>query len=122
MVTVRDVKRVTFAAGTCDFYAKDAFGYNYGTAEEPMWQEFPRPAQFPTAEESRLHTAIALDLAEKLHELVLKSESKDSRRNSAGDHNPAVDRQLLVGTDCSGIEAPLQALDNLGVDYKHVFS
>ena len=31
-------------------------------------------------------------------------------------------QKLLVGTDCSGIEAPLQALDNLGMEYTHVFS
>ena len=29
---------------------------------------------------------------------------------------------LRVGTDCSGIEAPLQALQQLGVPYQHVFS
>lgn len=29
---------------------------------------------------------------------------------------------LLVNTDCSGIEAPLQALRNLGVKYAHLFS
>ena len=29
---------------------------------------------------------------------------------------------LCVGTDCSGIEAPLQALQQLGVPYEHVFS
>eukprot|EP00927_Polykrikos_kofoidii_P051003 TRINITY_DN4481_c0_g1_i2.p1 TRINITY_DN4481_c0_g1~~TRINITY_DN4481_c0_g1_i2.p1 ORF type:complete len:462 (+),score=82.27 TRINITY_DN4481_c0_g1_i2:36-1388(+) len=31
-------------------------------------------------------------------------------------------RPLRVGTDCSGMEAPLQALDCLGVEYQHVFS
>ena len=29
---------------------------------------------------------------------------------------------LRVGTDCSGIEAPLHALQQLGVPYEHVFS
>ena len=29
---------------------------------------------------------------------------------------------LKVGTDCSGIEAPIQALKNLGIDFKHIFS
>lgn len=29
---------------------------------------------------------------------------------------------LRVGTDCSGIEAPIQALEQLGIQYKHVFS
>ena len=29
---------------------------------------------------------------------------------------------LRVGTDCSGIEAPIQALENLGVLFRHVFS
>ena len=29
---------------------------------------------------------------------------------------------IRVGTDCSGIEAPLHALQQLGVPYKHVFS
>lgn len=29
---------------------------------------------------------------------------------------------LRVGTDCSGIESPIQALDNLGISYSHEFS
>lgn len=29
---------------------------------------------------------------------------------------------IRVGTDCSGIEAPIQALENLGIKYNHVFS
>jgi site-specific DNA-cytosine methylase len=29
---------------------------------------------------------------------------------------------IRVGTDCSGIEAPIQALQNLGVPFTHEFS
>ena len=29
---------------------------------------------------------------------------------------------IQIGTDCSGIEAPIQALENLGVHFEHVFS
>lgn len=29
---------------------------------------------------------------------------------------------IRVGTDCSGIEAPIQALKQLGIPHKHVFS
>lgn len=29
---------------------------------------------------------------------------------------------LRVGTDCSGIEAPIQALRQLGIEHRHVFS
>lgn len=29
---------------------------------------------------------------------------------------------IRVGTDCSGIEAPIQALMNLGIDFEHVFA
>jgi hypothetical protein len=29
---------------------------------------------------------------------------------------------LRVGTDCSGIEAPIQALRQLGIPFRHVFS
>lgn len=29
---------------------------------------------------------------------------------------------IKVGTDCSGIEAPIQALDKLGIKYEHLFS
>lgn len=29
---------------------------------------------------------------------------------------------INIGTDCSGIEAPLQALNNLKIKYKHIFS
>ena len=36
---------------------------------------------------------------------------------------PAIQQgRLKVGTDCSGMEAPLQALNNLGVTVEHVFS
>ena len=31
-------------------------------------------------------------------------------------------RCLVVGTDCSGLEAPIQALDNIGIVYQHAFS
>lgn len=31
-------------------------------------------------------------------------------------------RPLRIGTDCSGMEAPIQALRLLGVDYDHIFS
>lgn len=31
-------------------------------------------------------------------------------------------KPIRVGTDCSGIEAPIQALKNLGIPFKHVFS
>ena len=40
-----------------------------------------------------------------------------SRRRSRRKRRP-----LRVGTDCSGIEAPIQALKNLGVPFRHVFS
>ena len=30
--------------------------------------------------------------------------------------------KLKIGTDCSGIEAPIQALNKLGIDYEHMFS
>lgn len=32
------------------------------------------------------------------------------------------ERILTVATDCSGIEAPLQALDKMGIKYRHIFS
>lgn len=34
----------------------------------------------------------------------------------------ALGRSIRVGTDCSGMEAPIQALHNLGVKYEHIFS
>ena len=34
-------------------------------------------------------------------------------------HNSQI---LRIGTDCSGIEAPIQALQQLGIQHKHVFS
>jgi len=30
--------------------------------------------------------------------------------------------KIRIGTDCSGIDAPIQALRNLGIDHEHVFS
>lgn len=32
------------------------------------------------------------------------------------------EKKIRIGTDCSGIEAPIQALNILGVPYEHVFS
>ena len=33
------------------------------------------------------------------------------------------DKKLVrIGTDCSGIEAPIQALKKLGISHKHMFS
>jgi len=31
-------------------------------------------------------------------------------------------RPIRIGTDCSGIEAPIQALEKLGIPFKHIFS
>ena len=33
-----------------------------------------------------------------------------------------ITRPLYIATDCSGIEAPLHCLDQLGIQYKHIFS
>ena len=30
--------------------------------------------------------------------------------------------KIRIGTDCSGIEAPIQALIKLGISHKHIFS
>jgi DNA (cytosine-5)-methyltransferase 1 len=32
------------------------------------------------------------------------------------------EKPLLIGTDCSGIDAPIQALRHLGIPFRHVFS
>lgn len=37
-------------------------------------------------------------------------------------YNNVKGKSISVGTDCSGIEAPLMALDLLGVNYTHLFS
>jgi len=34
----------------------------------------------------------------------------------------AVPKSIKVGTDCSGMEAPIQAIRNLGVNFEHTFS
>ena len=31
-------------------------------------------------------------------------------------------RLIKIGTDCAGIEAPIQALKNLKVEFEHIFS
>ena len=33
-----------------------------------------------------------------------------------------LNKKLVVATDCSGIETPIMALDNLGIKYDHIFS
>lgn len=38
------------------------------------------------------------------------------------DRHQKPDRIISVGTDCSGIESPLIALDLMGIKYKHIFS
>lgn len=38
------------------------------------------------------------------------------------DYSVRLSKKLTVGTDCSGIEAPLMALDLLNIQYMHVFS
>ena len=45
-----------------------------------------------------------------------------SRKGKLRDARKACDWEMRVGTDCSGLEAPLQALRKLGVPFEHVFS
>ena len=87
-------------------------------------------------EELRLAQAAAWISAYKLHCKVMHKEEnyrQDAQKffESAKAKSPrplAVSKQdaspcsIKVGTDCSGIEAPIQALRNLQVDFSHVFS
>jgi len=72
------------------------------------------------AKESALNSAFAEH--RKLHKIQknkirLKQFFVEGTRAKAQQAKP-----IRVGTDCSGIETPIQALRNMGVGYEHVFS
>ena len=93
---------------------------------------------FPEGEELRLANSQAMKRAYMIHQQIhnLKDQyvkdaatffhegqpkASSDRRQVVGKHR-GNSSNLRVGTDCSGTEAPIQALHNLHVDHTHVFS
>jgi DNA-cytosine methyltransferase len=85
-----------------------------------------KPFSFANDDESRrIIQAQALYRAYIWHQDV-----HDQPDNYAEDANsfckvggyPGMSKKITVGTDCSGLEAPIIALNNMNVDHKHLFS
>ena len=84
------------------------------------------PTTLWTPKQKKAATEYALNSAfeehRKLHKIQknkirLKQFFVEGKRATAQQAKP-----IRVGTDCSGIETPIQALQNLGVGYEHIFS
>ncbi len=83
-----------------------------------------------TEEEKRLHEAKAMYDAYSIHQQIL--EKQDNYVQDAGSYftdtwnslsnERAGPSSIKVGTDCSGLEAPIIALRNMGVTFDHIFS
>jgi hypothetical protein len=86
------------------------------------------PAEFQDSEIHRMHSGQAIKRAYDLHAELngIKEDYSSKAASFLSDKAcPIQSRRnpiLQVGTDCSGIEAPIQALRNLGVKYCHRFS
>jgi len=99
----------------------------------PRWPIKEKPRYHREA--NRLSTVYACERADLLRQQVLEyiqdaggdveraQPSWETPPNTSPVHTiNASTRTLSVGTDCSGIEAPIQALRNLKVSFKHKFS
>ena len=76
--------------------------------------------QKKAAKESALNSAFAEH--RKLHK-IQKNKIRENQFFVEGKRAQAQRvKPIRVGTDCSGIETPIQALRNMGVGYDHVFS
>jgi len=74
-------------------------------------------------EEDQLYRDVHKNLAlNRAFELDKELRPRDTKYSDEADTFFTQSRILRVGTDCSGIEAPLQALENLKVQYVHKFS
>ena len=86
-----------------------------------------RPREELTSEQKRFDKNVALNQAYQDHKSLNKIKNKDlsakdffnksKAKRATSAHGP-----VRVGTDCSGMEIPIQALQNLGVGYEHIFS
>ena len=72
------------------------------------------------AKNSALHSAYQEH--KKLHHDHNKSFSGKNFFVHGKASESSAKKPIRVGTDCSGIETPIQALQNLGVGYEHIFS
>ena len=91
-------------------------------------EEGPVYKSTPTQVDRINATSVAQWEAFKLH-YEIEEETPDSVLEAphffvdrGSTHSRGANSRLTIGTDCSGMETPLQALDNLGIEYDHVFS
>ena len=80
----------------------------------------PEAKKTGTAESSAEAMEAAAPPTKKRRTTISSGSMEASGRSSDCDHTPVHGRPLRVGTDCSGMEAPIQALLNLGVRFEHV--
>ncbi len=87
------------------------------------------PAQKPSTEELEWCERIAYKNAWNLNKAVFPRESSCAQEHNeffvsaeGGESRSLLARKLKVGTDCSGMEAPIQALINMGLNVEHSFS
>ena len=74
----RKVKKVSFQQGTRYIVAKDVYyGYDHWTDGVSDVRDYPKPANFPDSEESRLAAVRARIIADELREEIL-ADSKSS--------------------------------------------
>ena len=82
------------------------------------------PAPQPQEEPKEQNASPAANEDGNLEHKAGFQEHTDHEGEPKGDMNDH-DKQnmrIRLPTDCSGMEAPIMALDNLGIDYRHVFS
>ena len=87
----------------------------------------PQPKEPDPSEITRVDAVRALRAAESLHAEVDSSadESCSPHAVASSDSDAVASASpitITVGTDCSGMDVPILALRNLGVNYRHVFS
>ena len=85
-----------------------------------------KPFSFAMSTESRrLVQAQASYRAYKWHQDVHNlpdNYAEDANSFCREGGNPGMFKKITVGTDCSGIEAPIMALNNMNISHKHLFS
>ena len=87
---------------------------------------------FPSSEACRLARQLAINAAAEWHLEVMESddELEELTDGTSGPRISSVSTEAMqgdaapfrVGTDCSGMEIPILALRNLGVQFAHEFS
>ena len=98
---------------------------SYWSSRE-YWESGPIVPKKPDLKEIiRICEARARKSAKSLRDEVNGSVNETVSSHAQADGCPSdtpVSAKLTIGTDCSGMDVPILALQNLGVNFKHVFS